>query len=364
MKKLVHISGAASPHMVKFIRPLREFFDAEFFFYEMPVSGRRGDWWRMDLGEHGHVVKSIFQWKHKLRLSFELLRRVKEFNPDVIMLGGFLEISNYLVYRWAKKHDKVVVVFSEAIRDNQKKRLKSFSFPWRVIRYLYRNVDYVMAVQEAAIAQFRDDFRFGGRVVAGNYPADIDSYFLHPVRQKRDGAYVLIFPNRLVDQYNPLFAVKVFGMVAQKFPAARLLLNAVGPLRTEVERLIEELGIKDSASFLDNLRCWEDLDRVYAGCDIMLLPAKFSTGNYTVTEGMASGMACIVSENVHTKSASQLKQEESGMVLPLDLQHWVDGVSWYIEHPDEFARIAGINRGLKKRISLAGTAKTYYELLG
>lgn len=362
MKKLINISGAASPHMVNFIAHLRRYFDAEFYFYEMPLTGRRADWWRMDLGDHGHIVKCCFSWNHKLRFSPELYLEVKKFNPDIVMLGGFAELSNYLVYRWAKKHGKRTVIFTEAARDNVKGSLKAYTFIWKVIRFLYRHVDCVMAVQKPAYRQFKEVFKFGDKVIYGNYPADIDSYFNHPIRKMQTGCRI-IFPNRLTDQYNPFFAMEVFSRVLQLRPSTRMVLNAVGELRDSVDQLIEQLGLKNKATFLDNIKSWKDLDDVYSKCDIMLLPAKYSTGNYTLTEGMASGMACIVSENVHTLSANQLIENSTGKVLPLVVSQWVDAILWYIDHPEEFAKFTPINRDLKRCISLEGTAQMFSKIL-
>lgn len=363
MKKLLHISGAASPHMVKFIPHLRKYFDAEFYFYSMPLKGRRADWWRMDLGEHGHVLHSEFSWHEKFHYSRELNVVLEKFNPDVIMLGGFAEISNYLAYRWGKRRGKRVVVYTEASRDVRKKTLKPFNFGWRAIRSLYRNVDNVMLVQQAGYLQFRDVFSFGDKVILGHYPSDLDAYFQHPIRGKKD-SYTVIFPNRLVDEYNPHAALDIFEKVLKRHPKTKLRFNAVGGLRPEIERRINDLGIGESVEFLDNLKVWDDLSRVYETSDIMILPAKYSTGNYTISECMVSGMACLVSENVKSKVAESLARHSSGQVLPLDNDVWAEKICWYMDHPEEFQRIAKINRELRCPFTLAGTAKDYFRLFG
>lgn len=363
MKKLLVISGAASPHMVKFIPYLRKYYDAEFWFYEMPLLGRRQDWWRMDLGEHGHVVTIDFQWKNKLHFSRQLWRETKKFNPDIVLLGGFAEISNYLIYRWAKKNGKRAVVFTEASRDLKTRRLKPYNLFWRIVHFLYRDVDMIMTTQNLAIAQFRDVFHFGAKVIPGWYPSDIDRYFFHPMRGKKD-SYILIFPNRLTDNYNPLAAVEIFEKVLRRYPRTKLRFNAAGDLRAQVEDRVNELGISHSVEFLDHIRCWDELGDVYASSDIMILPAKFSTGNYTITECMVSGMACLVSTNVKSLVTDRIAEKSSGQVLSLDLDLWAEKICWYIEHPDEFARIAVINRNLRSSATMENTAKFYYEKLG
>ena len=360
MKKMAVISGAASPHMVKFIPYLRKYYDAEFWFYEMPIAGRRQDWWQLDLGEHGHVTKIDFQWKGKLRYSRQLSDAVVKFNPEIIVLGGFAEISNYLVYLWAKRSGRKVIVLTEASRNVKTRALKSYNLFWRIVHFLYRHVDVVMTVQKAAARQFREVFRFGNKVVPGRYPNDIDRYLLHQVRGKKD-AYTIIFPNRLTDNYNPLAAVEIFAKVLRRHPLAKLKLNAAGELRKDVERRIEYLGISRSVEFLDHIKCWNELSDVYQSCDIMILPAKFSTGNYTISECMVSGMACLVSEFVNAGTVDLISANGSGQVLPLDLDLWADKICWYMENPAEFERITIINRKLRSHVSLANTAKFYFD---
>ncbi|MEK6405913.1 MAG: hypothetical protein AABN34_03005 [Acidobacteriota bacterium] len=37
---------------------------------------------------------------------------------------------------------------------------------------------------------------------------------------------------------------------------------------------------------------------IYARCDILILPANFSNGNFTILEAMASGMGVVVGDRV------------------------------------------------------------------
>ena len=115
--------------------------------------------------------------------------------------------------------------------------------------------------------------------MAGRYPTDIDNYFSHPIRQKKD-AYTLIYPNRMTAIYNPIGAVEIFAEVLKRYPKTKLKMNASGELRTKVEQRITELGISQSMEFLDHIKTWDELGAIYASCDIMYLPAKFSNGNY------------------------------------------------------------------------------------
>jgi glycosyltransferase involved in cell wall biosynthesis len=217
-----------------------------------------------------------------------------------------------------------------------------------------------MVLQPQAYDQFKKTFNFNDKVVMGRYPCDLDAYFYHPVRQKKDG-YNLIFPNRLTENYNPIAAIEIFSKVFQRYPTVRLRLNAVGELRKQVEKRIDELDLRKAVVFLDNIKKWGDLSDIYADSDIMIFPAKFSTGNYTIIECMVSGMVCLISDGVTYLKGNDVKGAIE--ILPLEYDYWVERISWYIENPESFKRIATINRNEYAFRTMSQTAEFYAETI-
>jgi len=358
MKKLVIFSMMASPHQVRFVPYLARYFDVQHYFYDRLAN--RQSFWKVDLGDRCHILPCKFKWRSKfLTLSvFSVLKREK---PDILLIGGFSVPSNYLVYLWGVAHKIPVVVWVERSRDRNG-NLRRFGVAWRLLRFLYRHVTRVMVVSDDIVEQYRDTFRFGDKVIVGRYPSDVDRYFSHPLRKKKD-SYTLIFPNRLTDIYNPIGAIDIFSEVLKRYPKTRLKMNASGELRGTVEAYIAKLGISDSVEFLDQLKTWDDLSDVYASSDIMYLPAKFSNGNYTIGECRISGMGCIISDRVLGFSASDMKAAGTGFILPLENSLFVEKICWYIEHPDEIAKECEKSRLQLRYLRNDETAKLYDELL-
>ena len=360
MKKICFFSPIASPHHVRFCDYLRKYFDAEFYFYDR--TGGRQAFWAIPLGEHCHILPTKFKW-HSRFFTFSVLSVLNKMKPDIVMIGGGLSIpSNYLAYRWGKKHGAKVVAHTERSRVLSTGKLRGYTLTWRVLRWLYRDIDRVMVAAVDAVEQFRDTFRFGDKVVVGRYPCDLDLYYQHPVRTRKD-AYTLIYPNRMTEIYNPIGAVEIFAEVLKRHPQTKLLMNASGELRPKVEERIRTLGIAEAVEFLDNIRQWDDLGEVYRRSDIMFFPAKFSNGNYTLRECMASGMVCITSDKVMGIPKHYIEPEGAVCVLPPEMDLFADKICWFLDHPETFARIAEINRQTIKPTTLAGTAAAYHELL-
>lgn len=358
MKKLVIISMTASPHQVRFVPYLAQYFDVQHYFYSR--LGGRQDFWKVDLGSRCHILPCWFKWRAKY-LTFSIWAVLRKEKPDILLLGGFSVPSNYLAYLWARMHGVPVVVFTERSR-NKRGELREYDFVWRVIRFLYRNVTRVMTSAEDIVPQFRDTFHFGNKVVAARYPTDIDRYFAHPPRMPKE-SYTLIYPNRMTDIYNPIEAVEIFADVLKRHPKTKLKMNASGELRPQVERRIDELGIRCSIDFLDSIKSWDDLGNVYAACDIMYLPAKFSNGNYTIWECRASGMGCIISDKVLGEFASEMRNANVGFVVPLSREVFVEKICWYIEHPGVLVEEAKVNRDQLRYLTHEETAKMYNQIL-
>ena len=362
-KKLVFISSIAVPHQVGFCNALQDYLDARFWFYEEPTR-TRGAWWHVDLGQSCKVLERVLFPKTGLfaqrYLALGLTNELSRFDPDIVMLGGFSIPSNYLAYCWARRYGKKTIVFTERSRDASGV-LRERGFAWCLQRWLYRDVDMVMVSADDAVAQFRDEFGFGDKVVAGRYAADLDAYFDHPLRAAKS-AYTYLFANRMTEIYNPLGAIEIFAAVLAKYPGSRLVMNAVGEQGEQCRARIAELGIGEAVEFLSNLKSWSELHKVYARCDILILPANFSNGNFTILEAMASGMGVVVSDRV-LGIGKMVEDEKNGFNCAPTTEEFLQRIERYLQQPELFRVHAEINRSLVEPFSARGTAKFFAEIL-
>lgn len=357
MKKLCFISSIASPHQVRFERYLQKYYDTYFFFLDQ--IGNRQSWWKVDLGDRCKVLPCWFKWHFKY-FTFSPLKYLKMIKPDIVMVGGFSTPTSYICYLWARMHGCKTVVQTERSR-RRDGRLRGYGIVWRILHFLYRKVDMVMCTDADIVPQFRDTFRFGDKVVAGQYPSDIDKYFKHTRRTPKESR-TLIFANRLTDIYDPLMAIEIFVQVHARHPRVTLMMNASGELRSEVEGAVRANGIGDSVTFLDEIRQWDALDAVYQKCDIMFLPAKSSNGNYTLTEAMCSGMAIVVSDKVRGSLPVLLRNHGTGFVVSHAVKPFVEAICWIIENPEFYDKITDENRALMRPYTLESTARLYASL--
>ena len=211
-----------------------------------------------------------------------------------------------------------------------------------------------MTSADDAVPQFRDEFGFGPRVVAGRYAADVEVYFRHPVRLKKV-AYTYLFANRLTSIYDPLLALEVFERIHQRHPGSRLLMNAVGELHDDCRSWIAQRGLGAAVEFLTGIKSWSELPAVYQRADILLLPASFSNGNLTILEGMASA-GLVVSDRV-LGIGRLVEDGRNGFNCEPTADAFVDRIERYIANPEVFKTHAAINRDIVRPMAPEGTAR-------
>lgn len=363
MSRLLYISSVAVPHQIQLCIEMQRYYDARFWFYEGPER-TRGSWWHVDMGACCEVLPDSWFAREGLfserYYSPSLAKRMAAFDPDIVMLGGFSIPGNVLAYRWAKRHGKKTVVFTERSR-TPTGRLRKKTGIWRLLRRIYKDVDLVITCAADVVPQFRDVFGFGDKVVAGRYATDIDAYLSHSSRKPKTG-YTYLFANRMTEIYGPDIALEVFARILAQYPGSRLLMNAAGEMGDACRGLCSRLCIESAVDFLTDIPRWEDLHHVYAKSDILLLPARFSNGNATIVEAMASGMGIVVSDQV-LGCGRMIVDGKNGFNCEPEVGAFLSRVHRYIAEPKLLQVHGDANRELVAPLSAQGTAKQLAALL-
>lgn len=109
-------------------------------------------------------------------------------------------------------------------------------------------------------------------------------------------AYVVGHVGRLEPVKNHAFLVDVFARIHQDVPEARLLLVGDGPLRPEIERKAEDLGIADAVIFAG---VQDNIPEILRGAmDVFAFPSLFEGFGLAVVEAQAAGLPCVISDGV------------------------------------------------------------------
>ena len=362
-KRLLFINNMAAPYQIKFGKELQEYFEAEIWFY-VQLEKNRPKWWAMPLGDNCKVLKGSFYLPGLNYNNLGLLKQVKSYKPDIILLGGFFLPTHFIIKRWAKKNAVKVIVLSERIRlgqENSFKNILKINFK-KLTFSLFKDIDLLFAMGEKPSEQYIHQFGFNeNKVVVVQYPQDIDKNLQHDLRETKKDIN-LIFPNRLDFTYNPLFALQVFALVHKMYPTTRLSMNAVGELRDKCDGFIENNDLMSSVSFLEGIKSWDDLSEIYRSADIALFTATDSNGPNTLIECMASGTGVVLSNHIYNTS-SYAKDGENCFICDLNINCFVESITKYIEEDGLIAKHGKLSKKLVSNRSVKATAKLYYDII-
>ena len=122
----------------------------------------------------------------------------------------------------------------------------------------------------------------------------------------------------LWNKKNHTFLIDVFYELLKKDNNFVLYLIGDGELKRKIENKVKYLNIEDKVKFL-GLR--NDVNLILQGMDIFLLPSLHEGLPVVGIEAQASGLECIMSENI----SKEVKITNLVHFLPInDVKEWVD----------------------------------------
>ena len=131
-----------------------------------------------------------------------------------------------------------------------------------------------------------------------------------------DNTKVFMHVGRFHEQKNHKFLIELFASIHEQDPNSILVLLGDGELRSQIEKQIKELDLRNSVKLLgiqSNVNCW------LQAADCFLFPSLYEGLGIVAIEAQAAGIPCICSEFV-PKMASVSK---SCKFLPLQKEIWL-----------------------------------------
>lgn len=134
-----------------------------------------------------------------------------------------------------------------------------------------------------------------------------------------EDTFVLGHIGRFAPQKNHKFLIDMFKMYHDKNINSRLMLIGQGELEQEIREKVKLLEIEDSVLFL-GVR--NDISDLMCAMDVFLLPSLYEGLPLVGVEAQASGLKCLVSEEI----SKEVVISDNIKLLPIDnsLDLWVD----------------------------------------
>jgi glycosyltransferase involved in cell wall biosynthesis len=121
---------------------------------------------------------------------------------------------------------------------------------------------------------------------------------------------IVLFAGKLQPVKRPLDLVRAMTKIGQR---AQLLIAGAGPLEAECRAEAERLGVGAAFAGFLNQQAMAD---AYAAADVLVLPSASDTWGFAVQEALASGVPCVVSDQVGCQP-DLVGTPETGLVFPV-----------------------------------------------
>jgi glycosyltransferase involved in cell wall biosynthesis len=129
---------------------------------------------------------------------------------------------------------------------------------------------------------------------------------------------------RFIDVKNHKYIIQILNELRNIKPDVSLLLIGDGPLRSNIEKQVHELGLKKYVYFLGKRG---DVNRILNAMDIFVFPSLYEGLPLTLVEAQASGLTCIVSDRI----SDEVLLTDRIIKMPIDVSpiEWAEKIVKY-----------------------------------
>jgi len=150
-------------------------------------------------------------------------------------------------------------------------------------------------------------------VVIGNALAPEAFEYAGPTLPRRPGVLRVGMIARMNARYkNHHVFLRAAARVHDRFPDVEFLLVGDGPLRPELEKEAERLGLRDRVQFLGDRR---DIPAILASMDLSVVPSASESLSNVALESMAAGVPVVATR---VGGNPELISEQRGLLVPSD----------------------------------------------
>lgn len=242
----------------------------------------------------------------------------------------------------------------------------------RVIRFLdkvlFRRFDHVIMVSSATRSLvprwWLSDARatvLRNALVLKSYGSEILNKPRRPIDPNRA---VLVNIGRLSPEKGQEMLLNAIHALTPRWPNLRLKFAGIGPLEEHLRGVARSLGIEDRVEFVGYVK---DMPRLYADIDLVV-QSSFTEGLPNVILEAAYLRVPIVATAVGG-TAEVIAHKESGWLIEPKLDALIDGITQFLERPQEFVQMAeqahqGIVQNYSFDVRTEKLTQIYERLLG
>ncbi|NLY08801.1 MAG: glycosyltransferase family 4 protein [Tissierellia bacterium] len=305
-------------------------------------------------------VKTVYFNKElgfSIKTLWEVYKYLNQFKPDVIHthLSGFV----YAI-PWALLHGVTLLhtIHNRPIYEARGNIRRVLKFLYKKRRAIPVAISSTIAKETVAL------YNISSNMVETIFnPVDV-ARFARYKKRTHENQVVFVNVARFSPQKNQTGLVEAFSCVNNELPNARLVFIGDGELKKDVEKKVEQLGLKDKVNFTGNVA---DIPQRLARADVFVLPSHYEGLPMSILEAMAAGLPCIASK---IRGNTELIEDGKGGFLfePTDIDGFAEAINTLSENENLRKKMGVNNLETIKNFdieNIKNEMKTiYYEILG
>ena len=233
-------------------------------------------------------------------------------------------------------------------------------------RFLFRYCAKIITVSQTFRRWLLDEVRVGGdRVVYIPNGCDLARFFpgkeveLRKSLGIKDNDIIIGTVGSLIELKNQKSLIEAFRNVIASYGNLKLMLVGEGPLRKELEMLVEKSGIKEETVFTGSV---VEPAPFYRAMDIFVLPSLTENMPNTLLQAMATALPIIATDVGDIRY--MLEGEKGGIVIkPKDIYALTSAIKYFLENPQASKERAAFGRARVENKFNISTTKVAYEAL-
>lgn len=249
---------------------------------------------------------------HNSFISFDLYKELSKYDPDIVLLPGWADLSSYIAIIWARINKKKIILRTEST-EFEKSFRRTIFMP--LTKIVCNSSDLIIACSNRAhqyaksisnnrnitkIYSSFDTVKFNKKVLKVNkrkIKKDLS------IKQKK----IVYFNGQIIERKGILPLLKSF--TKKDMSKIALVLTGKGKLDSKVKAIAD----KSDNIYFFGYQKQTVLPNFYAIADFFILPSYEETWGLVTIEAMASGLPVIISRYA---GSSELIKNTNGIILP------------------------------------------------
>jgi len=300
LKKVALIAPILTHYRSRFYKKLSSQLEGRIIFYfqnKLINDGRPGKTVNESEFYNTYSTRSISFASIKLSFSLDLIRKIRRGGSRILILEGassnltswyfiiFKKLMGLKIISWA-------CGWHPDIKNPVISKLKTF-----IERSFFNKVDFIICYSTTAFEYFRKigistpmKIAYNGIDTEDFYEMSQTVIPLASAIKTKDKRMTFLFVGGLFKEKQVDFIIECFKILREEVPEICLWIIGDGPMRTEIEMMVDSYDTKDILFFG---RIEKGVEQYFAAADFFVLPG---VGGLALNQAMLWGTPCIVSE--------------------------------------------------------------------